>query len=157
MDELKKNHQDIIEEFVKLHQVKNYSFMLTVSRDGEIPARSIYNFSDAISAVESYNKYTDWGFAKEYLTVKLYEPNGKIQEKILKRPAGGSQGDCTFVREDYIKAGNIIKSVKNNIDDDSYNKIVKDFALLFSQDNQRFDEKRFFIDTEYKQIKENNG
>ncbi len=154
MTDLRVEHADIIENFIKNHQSKEYSFMLTIARDGEHPARSIYNFGDAVAAVNAYNRYKDWGFAKEYLTVRLYEPNGRYQEKVLHRPKAG---ECTFVREDYIKAGNILKSIKNNIEPENYVRLIENFALLFSQDNQRFDEERFFKDTGIIENGENNG
>lgn len=132
----------------------NNCYMLTIARDGEEPVRSIYNFKDAITASEAYARYTDWGFAKDYLTVKLYEPTGIIHEKILSRPPAG---ECVFVRNNYIEAANLLLSIKNEISQDGYSKIVEGFAIMFSQDNVRFNEERFFENTEYKQIKEKNG
>lgn len=129
-------------------------YMLTIARDGEEPVRSIYNFKDAVTASEAYARYTDWGFAKEYLTVRLYEPTGIIHEKILRRPPAG---ECVFVRSNYIEAANLLLSIKNEISEVGYSKIVEGFAIMFSQDNIRFDEERFFKDTQYKETKEING
>jgi hypothetical protein len=42
-------------------------------------------YSDALSAVEVYQKFIDHGFALEYRTVNLSEPNGKMHTKILYR------------------------------------------------------------------------
>lgn len=119
----------------------NYSFMLTIARDGENPARSIYYFNSAVDASEAYNRYTDWGFAKDYLTVRLYEPNGKINEKVLFRPKAG---ECVFVRQQYYDAENALLKVKDHLEEDLYNNLVNDFAKIFSKDNQRFDHVRFF-------------
>lgn len=119
---------------------KSTLYMLTISRDGESPARSIIYYSNAIEAAEAYNKYTDWGFAKNYLTVRLYEPNGIINEKILKR---NQAGECTFVRQDYIEAEKILFKYRNYIEKEKYEELVKDFMILFSKDNWRFDPNRF--------------
>jgi hypothetical protein len=117
--------------------------MLTISRDGESPERSIYFFNNAIEAVENYNRYQDWGFAKNFLTVTLYEPNGEIESKVLKRPKAG---ESTFIKDDYIKIGRIIKLIRKHLPEDIYVKLVNDFSELFSKDNQRFDQERFFKD-----------
>lgn len=132
----------------------NNCYMLTIARDGEEPVRSIYNFQDAVTASEAYARYTDWGFAKEYLTVRLYEPTGIIHEKILRRPPAG---ECTFVRKNYIDAANLLLSIKDEISNEGYCKLVEGFAIIFSQDNIRFDEERFFKDTQCEITKELNG
>jgi hypothetical protein len=127
--------------------------MLTVARDGEEPPRSIREFNDAEQAVNCYNAYTDWGFAKEYLTVRLYQPGGRMSEKVLKRfHIGGSSGDCTFLKEDYIKTAKILLNVKEKLDYDSYQQMVKEFCELFSKDNIRFDVTRFFKETECEEV-----
>jgi hypothetical protein len=122
------------------------SYMLTIARDGESPVRSIYFYDNAIDAATGYSAYQDWGFAKEFLTVALHEPTGRVHEKVLKRPRGG---ECTFVRNDYSEATNIFTRVKDSIDEDVYNYLVFEFAKLFSKDNQRFDYERFLTNTEY--------
>jgi len=123
----------------------NKEYMLTVSRDGEYPERSVYKYSNALDAVNGYNRYTDWGFARQYLTVSLYEPNGKIHTKILKRPPAGEN---IFIREQYYEAEKILLKLKDKIEKECYNQLVKDFAKLFSIDNWRFDPKRFFSATQ---------
>lgn len=122
------------------------AYMLTIARDGESPARSIYFYDNAIEAAAGYEEYFDWGFAKDFLTVVLYEPNGKVHEKVLKRPRGG---ECTFVRDDYIEATAIFSFVKASIPEDTYNHLVFEFAKMFSKDNQRFDHERFLARTGY--------
>lgn len=134
------NNKDIVEAYIN-NPLKN-AYMLTIARDGEEPVRSIYFYDNAIEASEAYSRYSDWGFAKEYLTVELYEPlNNKKHTKILKRPKGG---ECVFVRQDYIDIANIIKKREGFFNWKQYKEFVIEFALLFSKDNQRFDSNRFF-------------
>jgi hypothetical protein len=149
MNELKSEHADIVDQFIKQTKSENYSFMLTVARDGESPARSIYNFSNAIDAAHAFSRYDDNGFAKEYLTVRLYEPNGNIQEKVLRRPPAG---ECSFVKKNYSEVAQLFLNIKENIPDLTYQKMVTEMALIFSKDNPRFDEKRFFNQTGVEEI-----
>jgi hypothetical protein len=142
--ELKEEHSERVSKYIE--GVKNkteVSYMLTIARDGEDPVRTIIYYSNAIEAAEAYNKYKDWGFARQYLTVKLYEPNGVVNEKILKR---NQAGECTFVRQDYIEAQKILTGVKNYMEKEKYEKLVKDFMALFAKDSWRFDPDRFLID-----------
>jgi hypothetical protein len=150
MSDLNNKNFDMVNDYLS-RPVSSNCYMLTIARDGEEPVRSIYNFKDAITASEAYNRYTDWGFAKEYLTVKLYEPTGIIHEKVLRRPPAG---ECVFVRDSYIKASNLLLSIKDKITKDGYIQLVEEFAIMFSQDNVRFDVERFFKDTQYKEMKE---
>ena len=122
------------------------SYMLTIARDGESPVRSIYFYDNAIDAATGYAAYTDWGFAKDYLTVELYEPTGRVHSKILRRPRGG---ECTFVRQDYNDAAAILLALNGTIEQDHYNYLVYEFGKLFSKDNQRFDHKRFLVNLGY--------
>ena len=143
-DKLNQNNYNIVAEYKeKIKNKQQDAYMLTISRDGESPERSVYFFTNAVEAVESYNKYQDWGFAKNFLTVTLYEPNGKIESKILKRPKAG---ESTFIRKDYIKAGKILKNIKKYLPQDIYINLINDFSELFSKDNQRFYPERFFKD-----------
>ena len=143
-------HQEVVENYIKnIKNKKFYQFMLTISRDGEIPARSIYHFDDAILAIQAFNRYDNFGFAKEYLTVRLYEPNGRVHEKVLKRPPAG---ECSYVRQNYIEASNLLLSIKDSLNKDQYSKLVEGFALIFSQDNIRFDSDRFFDDCQYTMV-----
>jgi hypothetical protein len=137
----------LVEEYkAKVSRGAGDSYMLTVARDGESPARSIYFYDNAIDAATGYAAYTDWGFAKEFLTVTLYEPTGRVHEKILKRPRGG---ECVFVRDDYNKMSEILNSIKDGMASDSYNYLILETVKLFSKDNQRFDPERFFLNTGY--------
>lgn len=152
LKQLKPEHNDIVDNFLKENSKINTHYMITIARDGESPARSIYHYHNILDAVHSYNKYTDWGFAKEYLTVSLYGPGGLLDTKTLKRISGGTQGDCTFVREDYIKAEKILLSYKDKISLEDYTSLVKDFAGLFSRDNIRFDVSRFFRECQCEEV-----
>lgn len=147
MSELKTEHVDMVSDY--RNRVANKtadSYMLTIARDGESPARSIYFYGDAVDAATGYAAYTDWGFAKDFLTVELYEPTGKVHTKVLRRPRGG---ECTFVREDYHKTSQILKSVIGRIPTESHRYLAVEFAKLFSKDNQRFDSSRFLVELGY--------
>jgi hypothetical protein len=145
--ELNNLHIDMVEKFKEQVQQKTTStYMLTVARDGESPVRSIYFYDNAIDASSGYEAYLDWGFSKNFLTVTLYEPTGRVHEKTLRRPIGG---ECVFVREDYVKLSKIYTDIKDSISQDGYNHLVLESAKLLSKDNQRFDPKRFFVDTGY--------
>jgi hypothetical protein len=148
--DLKQSHKDMVESY--LSNKDNKIYMLTIARDGEDPVRSILFYQNSIEAAAAYNKYTDWGFAKNYLTVCLYEPSGIINKKVLKRD---QSGECTFVKQDYIKATEIIKSVKSRVDSEVYEEIGLKFMRLFAKDNWRFDPNRFLknleIDNKYEE------
>jgi hypothetical protein len=151
MSDLKTEHSDMVNEFIKNNKNNHSSYMLTISRDGESPARSIYYFNNALDAAEGFNRYVDWGFAKEYLTVSLYEPGDKVTTKVLNRPKAG---ECVFVKADYIKAEEILLSVKDHLSEEVYSKLIKEFAGLFSRDNIRFNVSRFFEATQCEEVKE---
>lgn len=151
--QLNLTHEEVVEKFKQDSNGQFDRYMLTVARDGEWPPRSIREFNSAVDAVDVYNSYKDWGFAKEYLTVCLYEPGGKITEKVLRRVhIGGVNGDCTFLKEDYIKAASILLSYKSKMEYSDYQKMIKSFAELFSKDNIRFDVTRFFAATKCEEV-----
>jgi hypothetical protein len=62
-----------------------YLYSVTSTNDSNTKADWIGRFSDALSAVKSFESFTDHGFADEYRTVNLSEPNGKMHTKILYR------------------------------------------------------------------------
>jgi hypothetical protein len=141
MDELKNEHVDMVAEFrAKAAAGKADSYMLTIARDGESPARSIYFYPDAVDAAKGYEAYQDWGFAKDFLTVELYEPSGRVHTKTLRRPKGG---ECVFHREQYHQITEIMVKVKDSIEPDSWHYLGHELARIFSKDNQRFNEERF--------------
>lgn len=152
LSQLSPQHEQLVNDFIKQNQGTNSTYMITTARDGEYPARSIYYFTNVIDSVKAYEKYTDWGFAKEYLTVTLYGPGGQLDQKVFRRSYGGTQGDCTFVREDYIKAEKILVAYKDKMSLKDYQQLVKEFAVLFSRDNIRFDVSRFFRECQCEEV-----
>lgn len=145
--ELKSQHVDMVQEYKdSVARRAATSYMLTIARDGESPARSIYFYGTALDAVVGYDAYQDWGFAKEFLTVELYEPTGLVHSKVLRRPKGG---ECVFVRQDYYDATEIIQKLNGQIPEQHYNYLVYEFGKLFSKDNQRFNHDRFLENLGY--------
>ena len=148
--ELKPSHKIMVDKYIEnVKNNKNSSYMLTIARDGEEPVRTIIFYTNAIEAAEAYNKYTDWGFARNFLTVRLYEPNGVVNEKILKR---NQAGECTFIRQDYIDMQNSLLKVKDSINKDVYDSLCIEIMTIFAKDSWRFDPERFLknLDVEYK-------
>jgi hypothetical protein len=118
--------------------------MITVSRDGESPVRSIISFDNQKQAIEGYEMYQDAGFAKEYLTVSLYEPSGKINTKVLKR---NHAGDPSFIRQNYIDTIEALHSLKDKLDKNDYEEVCIKIVSSFAKDNWRFN-----IDRSLKQL-----
>lgn len=140
-DDLNPKHIDMINEYILNVNNKNENrYMITVARDGESPARSIFFYINALDASEAYNKYTDWGFAKNYLTITMYEPSGNIVQKILKRIQAG---ECTFIKQDYIELENILLKVKDSIGKDTYEFLCTEIMRVFAKDSWRFSPERF--------------
>ncbi len=140
-EQLKEGHVDMVSDY--LLEVKNKTataYMLTIARDGESPVRTIIFYDNAIDAAEAYNKYIDWGFARNYLTVHLYEPSGRINKKVLTR---NQAGECTFVRQDYIDMENVLLPLKDKIDLEIYNDLVFEIMTIFAKDSWRFNPERF--------------
>jgi hypothetical protein len=54
-------------------------YKLTIAYDGEMV--STHQFADALTAVHTFDKCSDYGDAKEYATYNLSEPNGKMHTK----------------------------------------------------------------------------
>jgi hypothetical protein len=48
-----------------------------------------------------------------------------------------------MTRKDYVATANILNGYKDTIDFLLLNEIALDFAEMFSEDNERFDEQRF--------------
>jgi hypothetical protein len=61
-----------------------YLYAVTVSYDSK-PVHWTGRYSDALSAVNTFNTFEDWGFADEYATVNLSEPTGKLHTKTFYR------------------------------------------------------------------------
>ena len=61
-----------------------YNYAITVAYDGNAPHWT-GRYSDALTAVNEFNKHIDWGFADEYATVNLSEPSGKMHTNVFYR------------------------------------------------------------------------
>lgn len=114
--------------------------MITVSRDGETPVRSIISFDNIEQAIEGYEMYQDAGFAKNYLTVSLYEPSGKISTKVIRR---NQAGDPSFVRQNYIDTVEALHTLKDKLEKKDYEDVCMKIVRSFAKDNWRFDPERF--------------
>jgi hypothetical protein len=141
--ELKQEHSDIIAQYLAdandlSKKIEHY--IISVSRDGETPPRSIISYSNIVEAVEGYSMYTDAGFARDYLTVCLYEPSGKINKKVLKR---NQAGDPSFVRQNYRDVVDVLSSLKDKLDKDTYEDSCIKIMNSFAKDNWRFNPERF--------------
>jgi hypothetical protein len=62
-----------------------YLYAVTSTNDSDTSPNWVGRYSDALSAVEVYQRFTDHGFADEYRTINLSEPSGKMHTKILYR------------------------------------------------------------------------
>ena len=60
-----------------------YLYSVTVTHDSIPTPAWVGRYSDALSAVEVYQKFVDVGFANEYRTINLSEPSGKMHTKIF--------------------------------------------------------------------------
>ena len=59
----------------------DYNYAITCHYDGNY--HSSFRFTDAIDAVHEFDKCVDYGFANEYATYNLLEPNGKMHTKVF--------------------------------------------------------------------------
>ena len=141
MDNLNHIHFDIVNDYIKnSKEGKVGHYMITVSRDGESPVRSIISFDNLEQALEGYEMYQDAGFAKDYLTVSMYEPSGKINTKVLKR---NHAGDPSFVRQNYIDTVDALHKVKDKLNKEDYEDLCIKIVTSFAKDNWRFSADRF--------------
>jgi len=62
-----------------------YLYSVTSTNDSETSPEWVGRYSDALTAVEVYQMFNDWGIAKEYRTINLSEPSGKMHTKVLYR------------------------------------------------------------------------
>jgi hypothetical protein len=62
-----------------------YEYSVTSTNDNDFNAKWIGRYDNALEAVNVYNSMVDYGFAQEYRTVNLSEPNGKMHTKIFYR------------------------------------------------------------------------
>jgi hypothetical protein len=141
-DQLKTSHNDIISEYISNAKEQKIShYIITVARDGESPVRSIISYDNVVDAVAGYEMYKDAGFAKNYLTVSLYEPSGKINTKVLKR---NQAGDPSFVRQNYIDITNALLQIKDKLSEEDFETLCIRIGTSFGRDNWRFNIERFF-------------
>jgi hypothetical protein len=141
VNELNTVHDDMVRDYVnnsKEGKVNHY--MITVSRDGESPVRSIISFDNLEQALQGYEMYQDAGFAKDYLTVSLYQPSGNTLTKVLKR---NHAGDPSFVRQNYIDTVEALHSVKGKLSKKDYEEMCIKIVTSFAKDNWRFSADRF--------------
>lgn len=62
-----------------------YEYSVTSTNDGSATPSYVGRFDNALEAVNCFNTFVDHGFADEYRTVNLSEPNGKMHTKIFYR------------------------------------------------------------------------
>ena len=130
-----------LNEYIKnAKEGKIIHYIITVSRDGEDIPRSLISFDTRKEALEGYDKYEDAGFAKEYTTVSLYEPDGKINTKTLKR---NHAGDPSFVRQNYIDTVEALHQIKDKLEKKDYEELCIKIVNSFAKDNWRFNADRF--------------
>ena len=60
-----------------------YLYSVTCTYDGDRSPHWTGRYDNALDAVNTYNKFVDYGFANEYSTVNLSEPSGKMHTKIF--------------------------------------------------------------------------
>ena len=60
-----------------------YIYSVTCTYDGDRSPHWTGRYDNALDAVDTYNKFVDYGLASEYSTVNLSEPNGKMHTKIF--------------------------------------------------------------------------
>jgi len=148
MNEPQEKHESIVLEYLKKARGSSLQgYMLTVSRDGETPERSIFFYDNMLDAIEGYNMYQDFGFAKNYLTVSLYEPSGKVHQKVLKR---NQAGDPSFVRQNYFDISKALYEIKDKLEENIYDNLCIKISESFSKDNWRFSSERFLQELEVK-------
>ena len=62
-----------------------YEYSITVTYDSAPTPTWAARYDNALEAVTEFNKIVDWGFADEYSTVNLSEPNGKMHTRTFYR------------------------------------------------------------------------
>jgi hypothetical protein len=139
--ELNMSNQNILNDYLnKIKKEKVYHYLLTVCRDEKDKIQSIISFYSLKEAIEGYEMYQDAGFAKQYLIVSLYYPDGKVDTKTLRR---NHAGDPSFVRQNYIDTVEALHTVKNKLNKEDYEELCMKIVTSFAKDNWRFDANRF--------------
>ena len=65
--------------------MNEYQYTVTCTYDSDTTPKFVGRYQDALTAVNEFNKYIDWGFADEYSTVNLSEPSGKMHTRTFYR------------------------------------------------------------------------
>jgi hypothetical protein len=134
-------HDDMVNDYIENSKKGTvHHYIITVSRDGESPVRSIISFDNIEQALEGYEMYKDAGFAKDYLTVSLYQPSGNTITKVLKR---NHAGDPSFVRQNYIDTVEALHKLKDKLSKEDYEDVCIKIVKSFAKDNWRFSADRF--------------
>jgi hypothetical protein len=61
--------------------MNEYLYSVTCTYDSDPTTLWVGRYSDALSAVETFQQFLDSGDAKEYSTINLSEPSGKMHTK----------------------------------------------------------------------------
>jgi len=65
--------------------MNEYLYSVTITYDSGAKPNWVGRYSDALTAVQAYLKFTDVGFANEYSTINLSEPSVKMHTKVIDR------------------------------------------------------------------------
>ena len=68
--------------------MEDYVFQLAIMEDGACTWTQL--FTNALDAVNAYNRIVDYGFARNTREATLIEPNGKVHEKVFYRPGSSA-------------------------------------------------------------------
>lgn len=60
-----------------------YLYSVTSTNDNSTSPEWIGRYDNALDAVDIFNKFNDYGDAKQYRTVNLSEPSGKMHTKVF--------------------------------------------------------------------------
>jgi hypothetical protein len=63
--------------------MNEYLYAVTSTNDNDTSPVWVGRYSNALDAVNVFNSFIDYGDAKEYRTVNLSEPSGKLHTKIF--------------------------------------------------------------------------
>lgn len=63
----------------------DYEYAVTSVYDSDPNHKWTGRYDNALEAVNVFNSMVDYGFAREYRTVNLSEPNGKMHTKVFYR------------------------------------------------------------------------
>jgi hypothetical protein len=63
--------------------MNEYLYAVTSTNDSATSPNWVGRYANALDAVNVFNSFIDYGDAKEYRTVNLSEPSGKLHTKIF--------------------------------------------------------------------------